>query len=547
MSKIPLTLAESFNSFLLGRLKLKIFENISHQKCWFPQDYEIKQYILELSRTNIEAAVLISSILSENLTGKVNNGDLGELSDVKFILDELEENPIGKPIFLEVDLDSDIIFGAWIACDILQDGGYVYTITLLGEEYFPSYILGRVEVRANKLNPNPIFSVLSKGKNDDHKYIEYNLDDFKNCDILVIALKILKYINGINWRRFIDVNNFKDLKISSDSDKYKPPSDPTFFKFLKDVYRGKLTCTQIRAPLQSIRPFDMDFCISFPLDIVEECISDIQNGIESDLLTYWKDNAFIMSDDYPVYLAYRKLKCERVPLVVMGDFPKENYHIIKKGGVELLPPALISHRPDLSLLNPELKELLLTERLSKMDKSEGLSKLYKTFFGFAKLIQDPSTQEEQLHQFILANPVSLDSYGLSLHSEVKLGKKYRVDLVVEYRLNDKHILLVELEKANLSLFTKNGRSRSHLTHAVQQVEDWLRWWQEESKNNPNEFLDTSIHPEGLVVMGRSKDLTEDERKRLLHLNSNRRVKIITYDDLLDKLESLILNLETEVR
>ena len=107
--------------------------------------------------------------------------------------------------------------------------------------------------------------------------------------------------------------------------------------------------------------------------------------------------------------------------------------------------------------------------------------------------------------------------------------------------------MVELENANLQLFTKSGRPRAHVTHAIQQVEDWLRWWQENSNEETNELLllDKSIHPEGLVVIGRSKDFSEEDSKRLLHLNSNRRVKVITYDDLLDNLENLILNLEKD--
>jgi hypothetical protein len=161
------------------------------------------------------------------------------------------------------------------------------------------------------------------------------------------------------------------------------------------------------------------------------------------------------------------------------------------------------------------------------------------------LVQDPSTQEKQLHQFILSNPISLDSYGISIHSEIKLGEKYKVDLIIEYKINNKRILLVELEKANLQLFTKSGRLRAHVTHAIQQVEDWLRWWQENSNAESNKLLDTSIHPEGLVVIGRGKDLSEEDSRRLLHLNSNRRVKVITYDDLLDNLENLILNLEKD--
>ena len=57
-------------------------------------------------------------------------------------------------------------------------------------------------------------------------------------------------------------------------------------------------------------------------------------------------------------------------------------------------------------------------------------------------------------------------------------------------------------------------------------------------------LDATIPVEGLVVIGRNRDLTDQDKRRLLHLNNTRDVKLITYDGLLEKLEILIQNLES---
>jgi hypothetical protein len=143
------------------------------------------------------------------------------------------------------------------------------------------------------------------------------------------------------------------------------------------------------------------------------------------------------------------------------------------------------------------------------------------------------TPEKLLHRLLKSSPVALDAYGQRFSSEVN-----RVDLVIQYGLPDRRIALVEPERASHAIFTRKGRLRAHIGHAVQQVEDWMRWWREHPSEVPEPF-DASIPIEGLVVVGRSRDLSDDDQRRLLHINSGQRVKIVTYDDLLERLEQLI--------
>jgi hypothetical protein len=123
-----------------------------------------------------------------------------------------------------------------------------------------------------------------------------------------------------------------------------------------------------------------------------------------------------------------------------------------------------------------------------------------------------------------------------------LGRAHRVDLAIQYDQADHTVALVELERASHSIFRKNGRLRDPVDHAVQQVEDWLRWWREHPSEVPEPF-DASLPVTGYVVVGRSSDLSEEDRRRLAHLNEGRRVKVITYDDLLERLERLIASIE----
>jgi hypothetical protein len=44
----------------------------------------------------------------------------------------------------------------------------------------------------------------------------------------------------------------------------------------------------------------------------------------------------------------------------------------------------------------------------------------------------------------------------------------------------------------------------------------------------------------LVVISRSAGMSEDDRRRLLNLNYNRRVQLITYDDLVTRIEQTVI-------
>jgi hypothetical protein len=260
------------------------------------------------------------------------------------------------------------------------------------------------------------------------------------------------------------------------------------------------------------------------------------------LLVYWHNGSFIMSDDYPPYLAYRKLGRKKVPVVIVGEFPKGSAEIRRTGGAELLPPILVEHDNTPDSLALELQEFMLDRRLRGKRVSDEVCKLYGLFIDLANLIQNPNTEEKQLHHLLYRNPIVLDAFGVKIRSEVMLGADYRVDLLVQAEYTDRRASLIELERANIPVFTRRGRLRAKVTHAIQQVEDWLRWWREHPTEVPL-GLDGSIPVEGLVVVGRSAHMAEADKRRLLSLNHTRQVQGVTYDDLLDRIRSLIANLE----
>ncbi|HEY0376413.1 MAG TPA: Shedu immune nuclease family protein [Pyrinomonadaceae bacterium] len=541
MTDIPIYLKENFSASILGRLKLKLYETISGRKDWLPDEQEIRRFIRHEFRSKPEIGKLFLFILTKNFIKSTLYAELQEPEDVKQLLIELEKRSLKEAFFLEVKEcppPPPTILGACVYCSALADGGYVYVITLFDDNGFPNYFCGRLEIRASKDHPKPMFSELSGSK-----FKDYDLRTYKKSPLVVFALKILNYVSQNQRRSLVPLQEVSKIKLKEDNT-HRPPEDKTLTALIQSVSIGRVKCTESRVPLSTIQPYDLDFCITYPKETVRWEAREIQKGVESPLLLYWDGKNFIMSDDYAAYLAYRMRGAEDVPVVILGNHPKSLLKKpIKTGGAELIPPLRIRSEGNYDSLSPELKNWLLDERLKRKEQSEVVSNLYVLFMRLSLMLDDPSVKERQLHDFLIKNPTSLDPYGSCILSEVRLGNKYRIDLVIQYKLDEKRILLVELEKASLPIFNKSGRLRSHVTHAIQQVEDWLQWWREQPNEIPK-ALDSSIPPQGLVVIGRNISLDAQAKRRLLHLNSNRLVKVITYDDLLNRIEALIESLES---
>ena len=104
------------------------------------------------------------------------------------------------------------------------------------------------------------------------------------------------------------------------------------------------------------------------------------------------------------------------------------------------------------------------------------------------------------------------------------------------------MLLIELKRDDDQIFKKNNRLVHKVSHASQQIEDWIVQIRRNAETMPS-WLKGEYTAEGLVVIGRSNQLSDEQKEALFNINSNRVVKIVTYDDLLERLNRLIASLE----
>ncbi len=516
-------LIENYRETLLGRLKLKLFAEIVGKSNSVPTHRQMLRFLLAGWRENALAAELSTDIL---LATQPHRYRKSELPVVKPTLrnDDLTRVP-QRPIFAEVrgkQNGKKINLGLLVVNARRTNEIRNFMVFVLEEAAFPDRLAGFYHVF---LDPTGI----NLSKRDRRRHRSLNVKAALRDGLAVLILSVLLQLSKENSPKKVKIAEIKKLSpIAS------PPTDQQLTRLLTQAGQGKVPLTKGRVPFSLVRPHSIDHCLR-----VSACLIDAEVGHA--MLVYWSGSAFVMSDDYAVYLTHRKKKSSNVEVVVIGSFPAELAEVEAVGGMELLPPVGIARTPDYSKLSPELKEQLLDQELGVERKGYKSAKLIGLYIQLADLLL-AHVAESEIHTFLKSNPIAIDAYGSLLRSEVRLGSRYRVDLALQTTETTRRLVLIELEIADVSLFTRAGRPTVKLTHAVQQVEDWLRWWDENPASVPKPF-DRRIRPNGWVIMGRGIGVAEDDKRRLAGLNSNRRVQVLTYDDLLDQLQGLIESVE----
>jgi hypothetical protein len=160
----------------------------------------------------------------------------------------------------------------------------------------------------------------------------------------------------------------------------------------------------------------------------------------------------------------------------------------------------------------------------------------------ANLISLLDGPEEPLHQFIREHPQIVSPTHMRAWSKLRLGSKV-TDFVLRESTGD--YILVELENPAQPLFRKDGQPSAELTHAVDQTTEWKRYLEDNLSYAQRELglEGISSSPRRLVVMGRSAQLTEENRRKLVTMeNDQPRLKIMTFDDLLTSAQAAFENL-----
>lgn len=175
------------------------------------------------------------------------------------------------------------------------------------------------------------------------------------------------------------------------------------------------------------------------------------------------------------------------------------------------------------------------ESLLNIDSRGATRKQYKAILDeFISLL---GGKEEPVHQYLKKHPELLFPTAAQTWSKLRFGKNIS-DFVFRESYND--YVLVEIEAPIRELFRKDGQQREELTHAINQIADWVQYIGDNKAVVENQMGLTgiSVTPRSMVVIGRSEMLTEENRKKLAVMqNANPRLRILTYDDVLTNCKS----------
>ncbi len=108
--------------------------------------------------------------------------------------------------------------------------------------------------------------------------------------------------------------------------------------------------------------------------------------------------------------------------------------------------------------------------------------------------------------------------------EISFGGGYRCDFAwLNDNSNGPEWVLVEIEKPRLKTFKKNGEPSHFLSHAIEQVKSWNRYFNE----NPNEKkrIFGAVARFRLILVAGDKDNWEQERAAKWRIDHNNETKI----------------------
>lgn len=161
---------------------------------------------------------------------------------------------------------------------------------------------------------------------------------------------------------------------------------------------------------------------------------------------------------------------------------------------------------------------------------------------FASLIEQ-KLDEGSYQDFLERNPAILDPLAASIIPQQRLGSEFKCDFVIK-RLDDEYVV-VEIEKPQDVPFAnkKNPKPSTHLSRPLGQILSWLSWL-EDHREYANAHFPGIHSPQGLIVVGRKNALTNVQLRMLKALNDNLspRIRIQTYDDILENARNIARNL-----
>lgn len=191
---------------------------------------------------------------------------------------------------------------------------------------------------------------------------------------------------------------------------------------------------------------------------------------------------------------------------------------------------------------------LSTEQLGSQPSHASSQKLRLYYEEYQRLLAE-NVDEAPMQAFFEKCPAFLFCDFKTVLPQAQLGIEYRTDFIFTRAApRSEECIMVEIESPQQKLFTKTGDGTQAFNHAIRQVQDWRSHLTEHHSYICNQLKIRNLHnrSKALIVIGRSKDLSEEDRRRLQErtLDSGGSTEVVTYDEVGERALQWIKNWET---
>jgi len=175
--------------------------------------------------------------------------------------------------------------------------------------------------------------------------------------------------------------------------------------------------------------------------------------------------------------------------------------------------------------------------------------IYEKKLAEYKTLVDKCADEPAFQEFFETNANFLEPKFKTAYPKYKLADELTPDFLLV--LYDSSYLFVEIEKPGVPLFNKRGNPSAELTLAQQQIRTYLKWVAENKaflKDRECKNL-TGDNFRGLLVVGRSADLSGDELGKLENIKAEVRGKyeIKTFDEVFSESVAMLKNIKKYIK
>ena len=157
-------------------------------------------------------------------------------------------------------------------------------------------------------------------------------------------------------------------------------------------------------------------------------------------------------------------------------------------------------------------------------------------------ILNAGPSEEEIHQFLFRHPILLAPDAMDVISKPSLVGERSPDFAIAVpEHGGKAWLFVEIEQPDKAMFTrgKDFQFSAKFQQAESQIHSWMHLFHQDHRHFESRFPGLYA-PRFLLVYGRSAELIDGKRERLVQKNVNQNsIEVLTFDDLKFRLERIM--------